>query len=93
LGGIYWIDLAQDRASGGLLWTQQWSFGFHKMLGNSWEAAQLPASKEGLISMELVFISVFGNGTPNWNCNKAIDRPNKWFQFEEVWRQVVGKNK
>jgi hypothetical protein len=38
-----------------LLWTRFWSFGFHKMLGNSWVAAQLAASQEVLSFMELVF--------------------------------------
>jgi hypothetical protein len=35
-------------------WTRYWTFGFHKMLGNSSVAAQLAASQEGLSSMELV---------------------------------------
>jgi hypothetical protein len=36
---------------GGLLWTRWWTFGFHKMLGSSWVAAQLAASQEGLSSV------------------------------------------
>jgi hypothetical protein len=36
--------------SGGLLWIRLWAFGFHKMLGSSWVAAQLAASQEGLSS-------------------------------------------
>jgi len=31
-----WIDLAQDRAGGGLLWLRYWTFGFHKMRITSW---------------------------------------------------------
>jgi hypothetical protein len=45
---IDWIDLAQERDSGWLLWTRLWTFGFHKTLGSSWVAAQLAASQEGL---------------------------------------------
>jgi hypothetical protein len=37
--------------SGGPLWTRWWTFGFHKMLGSSWVAAQLAASQEGLSSI------------------------------------------
>jgi hypothetical protein len=44
------------KTSGGLLWTLSWTFGFHKMLENSWVAAQLAVSQERLISMELVSI-------------------------------------
>jgi hypothetical protein len=35
----------------GLLWTCSWTFGFHKMLGSSWVAAQLVAPQEGLNSV------------------------------------------
>jgi hypothetical protein len=49
--GVDWIALAQNRTSGGLLWTRWWIFGFHKMLGNSWVAAELAAPQEGLSSM------------------------------------------
>jgi hypothetical protein len=34
------------------LWTRQWTFRFHKILGSSWVAAQLAASQEGLSSMK-----------------------------------------
>jgi hypothetical protein len=37
--------------SGGLLWTRYWTFGFYKMLGGSWGAAQLTAPQEGLSSV------------------------------------------
>jgi hypothetical protein len=47
-GGMDWIDLVQD----GDQW-RAWAFRFHKMLGNSWVAAQLEASQGGLISVEL----------------------------------------
>jgi hypothetical protein len=54
--GVVWAGLIGIRigTSGGLLWTRQWTFGLHKMLGNSWVAEQLVASQEGLISVELV---------------------------------------
>jgi hypothetical protein len=39
------------RTIGGLLWTRWWTFGFLKMLGSSWEAAQLAASQEELCSV------------------------------------------
>jgi hypothetical protein len=48
--GIGLISLSIG-TSGVLLWTRQWTFGFHKMFGNSWVAAQLTASQEGLSSM------------------------------------------
>jgi hypothetical protein len=40
--------------NGGLLWMQQWTFGFHKTRGISWLADDLLASQEALCSMELV---------------------------------------
>jgi hypothetical protein len=46
LGGMDWIDLAEDR--------DQWralALGFHKMLESPRVTAQLAASQEGLISM------------------------------------------
>jgi hypothetical protein len=46
--GLIWLWI---ETSGGLLWTLKWSFGFHKMLGSSWVAAQLATSQEGLSSM------------------------------------------
>jgi hypothetical protein len=46
--GSNWLRI---RTSGGLLWTRQWTFGFHKMVGSSWVAAQLAASLEGLSSV------------------------------------------
>ena len=33
LGGMDWIDLAQDREGGGHLQIQELTFGFHKMRG------------------------------------------------------------
>jgi hypothetical protein len=55
MGGMDRIHPAQDR-------DQWWAlantvmnlFGFHKMLGSSWVAAQMSAPQEGLSSMELV---------------------------------------
>jgi hypothetical protein len=39
---------------GGLLWTRQWTFPFHKIFGNTWVAEWLTASQEGFNSKELV---------------------------------------
>jgi hypothetical protein len=44
----FWI-----RSNGGLLWTQQWTFRFHKRTGISWPTELLPASP-GLCSIKLV---------------------------------------
>jgi hypothetical protein len=49
--GLIWLRIV---TSGGLLWTRYWTFGFHKILGSSWVAAQLAASQERLGSMKLV---------------------------------------
>jgi hypothetical protein len=46
--GSIWLRIG---TSGGLLWTRWWTFGFHRMLGSSWVAAQLAASQEGLRSV------------------------------------------
>jgi hypothetical protein len=46
--GLIWLRIG---TSGGLLWTRQWTSGFHKMLGSSWVAVQLAASQEGFSSM------------------------------------------
>jgi hypothetical protein len=50
---MVWIGLIllRIRTGGGLLWTRWWTFGFDKMLGSSWVAAQVAASQEGLSSM------------------------------------------
>jgi hypothetical protein len=53
--GLIWLWIG---TGGGFLWTRQWTFGFHKMLVNSWVPAQQAASQEGLSSMELVFSGV-----------------------------------
>jgi hypothetical protein len=45
-----WIWLRIE-ISGGLLWTRYWTFGFRKMLGSSWGAAQLDHPKGGLSSV------------------------------------------
>jgi hypothetical protein len=49
-----WIDLDQDRTTGGLFLTRYWTFWLHKILGISWVAAQLAASQGELSSMKLV---------------------------------------
>jgi hypothetical protein len=46
--GLMWLRIG---TSGGILWTRYWTFGFHKMLGSSWVAAQFAASQEGLSSV------------------------------------------
>jgi hypothetical protein len=46
--GSIWLRIGTSEQ---LLWTRQWTFGFHKILGISWVAAQLAASQEGLSSM------------------------------------------
>jgi hypothetical protein len=37
--------LLRTGTSGGFLWTWRWTLDFHKMLGSSWVAAQLAASR------------------------------------------------
>jgi hypothetical protein len=56
--GWDWIGLAQDRDQWRALVNKLWTFGFHKMLGSSWVAAQLAASQEGLSFMELVSLRI-----------------------------------
>jgi hypothetical protein len=46
--GLVWLRIG---TSGGLLWTRKCTFGFHKMLGSSWVAAQLAAPQEGFSSV------------------------------------------
>jgi hypothetical protein len=53
LGGVGWIGLAQG-TGGELLWTWWWTFGFHKMLGNNWVAAQPIASRVVLSYTQLL---------------------------------------
>jgi hypothetical protein len=49
--GLMWLNIG---TSGGLLGTRYWTFGFHKMLGSSWVAAQFAAPQEGLSSVSKV---------------------------------------
>jgi hypothetical protein len=49
--GFIWFGMG---TSGRLLWTQQWTFGFHKRRWISWVAEWLLTFQEGLCSMELV---------------------------------------
>jgi hypothetical protein len=47
------IKMNHRETRGGILWTRLWTFGFHKMLRNSWKTERLTASEEGLRSKEL----------------------------------------
>jgi hypothetical protein len=49
-----WIYLAEIGTGDRLLWTRQWTFGFHKMRGISWLAEELLASQKGFIYMQLI---------------------------------------
>jgi hypothetical protein len=51
------MDLYGIDTGGELLWTRKWTFGFHKMLGNYWVAAQHVASRALVSSTELVLLS------------------------------------
>jgi hypothetical protein len=59
--GVMWIELIWlgIETSGGLLWTRQWTFGFHKMFWNILVASQLAVSQEGISSIELVFAGIW----------------------------------
>jgi hypothetical protein len=49
--GLIWLRIGRI---GGLLWTRKWTFGFYKMLGSSWVAAQYAASEKRLRCMKPV---------------------------------------
>jgi hypothetical protein len=51
--GFIWLRIW---TSGELLWTRQWTFGFHKLLETSWQAKQLLVYPEGSCSIQLVEI-------------------------------------
>ena len=51
--GLIWLRIG---TGSGILWPQQFTFGFHKMQGISWLAEELLASHEELCSMELVLV-------------------------------------
>jgi hypothetical protein len=75
--GWIWLRIG---TSGGLLWTRYWTFGFHKMLGSSWGAAQLTASQEGLSSM-----NNFGNMLSNsWEAEQLVASQSKLNPVELV---------
>ena len=46
-----------------LLWTRQWTFGFHKMRGISWLAEELSVCQEGLCCMDLVIMQYYSLST------------------------------
>jgi hypothetical protein len=56
--GLVWLRIG---TSGGFLWTQWWTFGFHKIQGISWADAQLATSQEELSSMR-----VWNEGCRKW---------------------------
>jgi hypothetical protein len=56
-----WIDWLRIEIGGGLLWTRQWIFGFHKMLGSFWVAERLAAPQEGPVSRSQLIISLLKN--------------------------------
>jgi hypothetical protein len=43
---VIWFIWFRIGAGGGLLWTRQWTFGFHNMRGISWLAERISASQE-----------------------------------------------
>jgi hypothetical protein len=49
---LNWPGWGQN--SGRLMWTFQWTFGFHKVLQNYWAATQLVGSQHGIIFTEVV---------------------------------------
>jgi hypothetical protein len=67
-----WCIWLRIGTSGGLLWTRQWTFGFHRRRGISWLAEWMLASQQGLCSRELV-IKVFSKST-NANHRQALQR-------------------
>jgi hypothetical protein len=79
--GSNWL---RKRTSGGLMWTRWWTFGFLKIAGISWMAAQLAASQEVNHSS---FISYGKNSfgiRPVWYKSKDLER-NK-----NVYRGTTG---
>jgi hypothetical protein len=54
--GVVWSGFIVLRigTGSGPLWNGKRTFGFHKIMGNSWEAGRLLASQEELGSMGLV---------------------------------------
>jgi hypothetical protein len=55
-GGIEWIDLAQEKESGRLLWKWWWTLEFHIMGGISWLNKEQLASQEGVSSLVSYFV-------------------------------------
>jgi hypothetical protein len=98
--GLIWLSTG---TSGGLLWTRYWTFGFHKILGISWVAAQLAASQEGLSSMseweikiKILQIKVIAQSKicyeiPGlmWKLNKKYKDINKCFTSVRSWLHLL----
>jgi len=53
--GFMWLRI---RTSDRLLWSQYWTFGFHRMQGVSQLVDKLTASQKGLCSMQLVTATI-----------------------------------
>ena len=61
MGGIDWIDLAQDRDKWWALVNTVMNLRFHKWCGISWVAYNMLASQEGLCFVELVIPDKFNS--------------------------------
>jgi hypothetical protein len=75
---MVWIGLIWFRVgtSVGLLWTRKWTFGFHKMLGSSWVAAQLAVFEEELSSVsEWVVLEHIYAGNSNRSFPNTLNSP------------------
>jgi hypothetical protein len=96
---MVWSGLIRLRigTSGGLLWTRWWTFGFHKMLGSSWVAAQLAASQDGLSSMKLVAAAVAAAAVvvDNGNSSRRYKNlhPQIKFNCNTFYGQTRARNK
>jgi hypothetical protein len=71
--GLIWLRIG---TFGRLLWTWKWTFEFHIILGNSWVAAWLAASQEGLRSVELA----------SWLIGLFVEAPTFSRQSAHRWR-------
>jgi hypothetical protein len=70
--------------SGRLLWTKQWTCGFHKRLGSSLVAAQLAVYQEGLASMKLVI-----SWTNGYSFYIYISHSDVCEKYYSKWRRIL----